>query len=342
MTDTPTLFELLERSGTDVVAYDIGRRIGALPRDTFIAFERAAQPYPLPMQRRAWFALVQKDPQHDADPVIWFLRLDLDEQGLLVQASRDYLLGRLLESAQANATGSDPQAMLQDNPYAFAPTAARMALFHARLSTDLGRPPSRFYAHAFDYFVGKPGWDQWGFVGYQGIADVACRHDDAPLTAAIAQLPFEPLQALCHCLESQRPAAALVAALLRRLNQALTAPDDDPALLAALVRALSRRSDDPAVLEHLEALLNHPRGGHIEVLAALSGRAWEALRQPPLLDRHLQRLASADQVKGAFESCVHDLLSLPDMAAPVRTALRDPRQPDAVRSAFGRMLQRQT
>lgn len=135
-----TLLQFLEQTGAQVHAYDIGRRVGTLTREQFLAFEEATAPYPLPMQRKAWFALVQQPPGEPANPVIWFLRLDLDEQGLLVQAGRDYVLSRLLESAQAQTRGADPQAFLQDNPYAFTPREDRMALFHALLSANLELP----------------------------------------------------------------------------------------------------------------------------------------------------------------------------------------------------------
>lgn len=217
MTRSLTLLETLERAGATVDVYDLGRRVGALDRDRVLAFENTRAPYPRPLQRKAQVAIVQRRGADAADPVVWFLRFSLDEQGLLVQAERDYLLARLLESARARSGGADPHGLLHDNPYAFRPGAERMALFHARLGADLGRPGSRFYAHALEYFRGRPGWDQWRFVGYQGIADVACRHPDEPLSTAIAALPAEPLVALGHCLESARPGPALRAALLKRL-----------------------------------------------------------------------------------------------------------------------------
>jgi len=319
-----TLYEFLEHTGAQLRAYDIGRRVGALSRAQFLAFERASAPYPLPLQHKAWFALVQLPDGDPHNPVIWFLHLDLDEQGLLVQAARDYLLGRLLESAQAQTLGADAQSFLLDNPYAFTPREERMALFHALLKADLGLPPSRFYQHALDYFRGRPGWDQWSFVGYQGIADVACRHDDEPLTPAIAHLPREPLVALCHCLESRALSGPLAEALVCRLQQALVSTPDDSALLAALVRGLSASVDAPAVKAAIQTLLERPRGADIEILAAVSGRAWEALADVNLLQRYLQRLAENDHGQAAFEHCIRDLLSLPALTDCVRQALRSP------------------
>jgi len=334
-----TLYEFLEQTGAQVRAYDIGRRISGLPREQFFAFENATAPYPLPMQRKAWFALVQLAAGAPVNPVIWFLRLDLDEQGLLVQAERDYLLNRLLESAQAQTQGADPQAFLQDNPYAFTPREDRMALFHALLSADLGLPPSRFYRHALEYFQGTPGWDQWSFVGYQGIADVACRHDDAPLSTAIAHLPNEPLIALCHCLESGALSTELTKALTDRLQQVLVEQAADVSVLAALVRGLSAGdSADDSVIQALHEILKHPVGNNIEILAAISGRAWEALTNAAFLDAYLRRLAGNDHGQAAFEHCISDLLSLPVLADTARQALRAPEQSPEVREAFATMM----
>ncbi len=337
MSNTVTLLQLLEDSGHQVIVYDIGRRIGALTRELFASFEAATIAYPLPMQRKAWFALVQTSEQDDTEPLIWFLHLSLDEQGLLIPAERDYLLNRLLESAQARQRGEDPQTFLHDNPHAFTPREERMALFHARLSADLGRPPSRFYAHALDYFRGTTGWDQWGFVGYQGIADVACRHNADPLDTAIDQLPVQPLVALCHCLESQVIGGSLEAALRARLTQTLQQRPDEIGVLAALIRALASRTTETAVRQAFASLLTTSAGRNIEVLAAISGRAWEVLDDRDILDAYLLALAHNDHGQGAFAHCISDLLSVPAAAQQVRAALRADGQATEVKAAFAAM-----
>lgn len=331
------LTEFLEKTGATVATYDIGRRVGAMERTDFLAFEQAVSPYPLPMQHKAWFALVQITADDPQDPLIWFLRLSLDEQGLLVQAERDYLFERLLESAQARRQGADPQAFLQDNPYAFTPRDDRMALFHALLSADLGLAPSRHYAHALEYFRGALGWDQWGFVGYQGIADVASRHAGEPLPEAIPCLPGEPLVALCHCLESRPVQAPLAEALQARLQQALGTGQTDIGTVAALIRGLSGSVDRASLVATLNAVLAHPVGSNIEILAAIAGRAWESLCDDALLHTYLQRLAHNDHGQPAFEHCIRDLLSLPALTDQVRGALRSTGQTHTVREAFARM-----
>lgn len=333
-----SLFEFLERTGKQVRVYDIGRRIGLLPRDRFLAFEHAEAPYPRPWQRQAWIGLVQTG--DDSEPIIWFLRLHLDEQGLLVPAERDYLLDRLLAAARADAAPGSGGDFLQDNPVAFTPREDRMALFHALLSHELGLEPSRFFQHASEYFGGRPGWDQWGFVGYQGIADVACRGSSALVATAIPHLPSEPLIALGHCLESRVLEPLLLQALSGRLSRALAAEPRNLGEIGALIRAISANATHPAARAAMvDVLATTDVARSIEVLATIAGRAWEALADEELLDRYLARLVDNDAGQSGFNGCIGDLLSVPDIAPILRGRLRDPNTNATIRSAFGAMLQ---
>ena len=80
-------------------------------------------------------------------------------------------------------------------------------------------------------------------------------------------------------------------------------------------------------------------GGDIEVLVAISGRAWELLAEPELQRSFLQRIATNTHGQAAFRQCVDDLLSLPSLAADLRRTLRDEDAPAEIRLAFSRMLQ---
>jgi len=343
MTATLTLNSFLRQAGAEVLIFDVGRRIGRLEPETWEQFEAATVPYPLPLQRKAWVGLVQIAPEPGtadaAEPVIWFLRLSLDEQGLLVQAERDYLLQRLLESAQARGNGQDDQDFLADNPYAFQPRQDRMALFHALLSHELNLPASRFYAHAAEYLGGEHDWDQWNFVGYQGIADAACRLADTTLARAIPQLPDEPLVALCHCLESRAITGELRDALIDRLDKAAAPAVNATGTVAALVRALAGSASQAETQQAVQRLLQTPVGGDIEVLVAISGRAWELLGEPAMRESYLQRLATNSHGQAAFRQCIDDLLSLPSLATDLRRSLRDEHAAAEVQLAFSRMLQ---
>ncbi|MCB1774899.1 MAG: DUF3549 family protein [Gammaproteobacteria bacterium] len=343
MTNELTLSRFLRQAGAEIRVFDMGRRIGPIDPDTWERFEAATLPYPMPLQRKAWTGLVQiprnSETDQPAEPVIWFLRLSLDEQGLLVQAERDYLIRRLMESAQAHGSEQAGRDFLADNPYAFQPRQDRMALFHALLSHELSFPASRFYAHAAAYLAGETGWDQWSFVGYQGIADAACRLDDATLADAIPHLPDEPLVALSHCLESRTIADRLRDALVKRLDHAMAQTNGAAGTVAALVRAVAGSASHPETRQAIVRLLKTRVGGDIEVLVAISGRAWELLAEPELQRSFLQRIATNTHGQAAFRQCVDDLLSLPSLAADLRRTLRDEDAPAEIRLAFSRMLQ---
>jgi hypothetical protein len=343
-----TITEFLQTSGARLRFFDMGRRVDQLPHDRFLQFEKTEIPYPYPLRQQAWFALLlQQDKNARQEPLIWFLRLPLDELGRLLQAARDDFMHRLIEriGERVQADNEDQQldAALQDNPYSFKPKEERMAVFHARVSRLLNAPPSRFYAHAQQYISGQPGWEQWSFVGYQGIADLAARLDqddnETALVKAIPALPVQPLVALCHCLENEATCRGITEALLDRVAQELQRTNPDPSLLAAAIRG-SARSATPGLQRTLiKRILSAPGGNHIEILSAISGRAWEQLLDADLRRLFLERLAENSAGQEAFNRCMADLLYLPGMRQPILAAVRDPGRSAPLSRAIGALFQ---
>lgn len=338
-----TLTEFLEKTRARLHWYDMGRRVVPISRTQFLAFEQGLTPYPYPMQQKAWFALVQQHPETADAPVIWFLRFELDEQAKLVLATRDYLIHRFVEIASAPTDDTDLGEAMQDNPFAFAPGQEKMANLHAIVHRDLGLAPSQYYAHARDYLGGKPGWEQWTFVAYQGLADFAARLDEpdntAILSEALPHLPDEPLVALGHCLENHAPPPAVADSLNQRLQAALQDPQASVAVLAALVRALSR-TEGLQLLEHLQHILRDPRSSDPEILAAIGGRAWDTLESPVLAKAYLERLSDQEVGQDIFTHCVSDLLRMPQLQQKILAVLRDPERSPRLASAFQHLLQR--
>ena len=340
MSQTLTLSEFLENTGAKLRFYDLGRRVSRIARDDFLAFERTEQAYPYPMQQKAWFAVVQQRAQDLATPVIWFLRFDLDEQAKLVQATRDYFIHRFVELANDKPDAENLGKALDDNPYVFKPRDDKMANFHAMLNCDLGQPPSQYYAHAQQYFAGDLGWEQWNFLGYQGIADLAARLDQddnaGQLASAVPQLPDEPLAALGQCLENHALPQALADALLARL-QALLTDKASAAMIAALLRALAL-APDQSRKQAIELALNADCAGDPEVLAAIGGRAWESLQDEATARLYLETLADESVAQEIFNHCMADLLRIPGLQQPLLGVLRAPDRSEALARAFQAML----
>lgn len=347
MSKISTLTEFLESAGVTLYPFDIGRRIGPIDRDQFLSFEQTESPYPQPLQRQAWIALVCRREDAGFEPFIWFIRFPLDEQGKLLQAARDDFMHRLMERLGEKLQEGDQQQpiddALKDNPYTFKPPEERMALFHALVSRLLNNPASDFYPHAQAYFRGDLGWEQWAFIGYQGIADLAVRFADGDnsqqLGHAIKALPLPPLEALCHCLESVATPTDLATALLNRASEELAAEQPEQALLSATIRGISH-STDPLLRNRLIAsVLNHPCSVNIEVLSAISGRAWESLQDESIVSRYLERLAENDSGQEAFNQILIDLLFLPDMRDLLLQALRNPQRSERLAGAIGAFFQ---
>ncbi len=347
MTQISTITELLECTGDRLRFFDMGRRIQKISHQQFLQFEKTEIAYPLPLQQQAWFAMIFQDEGKQGEPFIWFLRFPLDEQGKLVQAARDDFMQRLAErlgeSLSAQQKGQQMEAALEDNPYSFKPKEERMAQFHAKASCLLKQSPSKYYLQAKDYFSGRLGWDKWSSLGYQGIADIAARLDqdgnEATIIQALSNIESEPLVALCHCLESEVISVAGTQALLSRAELELQNDAPNLALITAVLRGASQSRSDTVRKQIAHSFLNASCGNHIEVLAALSGRAWEWLRDDQIRMLFLERLAENNAGQDAFNQCMTDLLFMPGMRAPLLASVRDPQRSNKLSNAIGALFQ---
>jgi hypothetical protein len=344
MNHIATLTEFLESGGLQLDYYDMGRRINTIPRDTFIQFELTEIPYPRPLQQQAWFALILSDPSNSSiDPMIWFVRFPLDEQAKLMQAARDDFLHRLVENLGDTAKGiekrDDMQAAIQDNPYLFQPKEERLASFHAHLTASLGQPASRYYKHTQTYFRGELGWDQWSFIGYQGIADLAARLDQDSnrdlVINAITKLPAAPLEALCHCLENEIISKSLTLALGKRARLTLKQPDPDLRILTAVIRGSSQSTSINQRNDVIKKILDHPISSKSDILVAIAGRSWECLSDRELIRLYLERLAENEVGQEFFNAILSDLLYLPATRPSLQSGLREPQRSERLSQIIG-------
>lgn len=339
-----SLADILGGSGaTRLRLFDMGRRIVKIRLDDFFRFEKSQMPYPAPLNRQAWLALLLPQPKRGSEPSVWFLRFPLDEQARLNLAARDDFMYRLVEQIGADRitaqSGESLSSALHDNPYGFKPRDDRLAIFHARVSRLLHKPASRHYDHARAYFRGELGWEQWSFVGYQGIADIAARLDqndnERILLAALPSLPLSPLQALCHCLENERISAQLSAVLLNLARAQLSQQAPSNLIISAVIRGISRSRASSLRRQLIGDVLESPIASDAEVLAAISGRAWESLTDSALAASFLENLANNSARQQFFDQCLADLLFIPGMREPLLRVMRATDRSTALARAVG-------
>ncbi len=339
-----TLGKFIELSGSKMRLFDMGRRIVEISADNFATFEQAQTPYPYPFQQQALFAILLRNESRKDVQSIWFLKFPLDEMGLLVQAARDDFLNRLLEKVILNHDASEQNgqidAALKDNPYSFTPNPNQMAVFHAKAAYLSGDSLSKYYDHTRQYFKGENGFDQWKFVGLQGVADIASRlteHDNEKIVSeAIPNLPEEPFSILCTCLENESLGSALTTAIIQRIKSSLHNKPVNTGEISMGIRAISCSLDKEAQQKIYRTILDSTIGSEPETVASIAGRAWETLENQELLNCFLEKLAHSGQ--RCFNSLLADLLYIPSMRLLVMQALRNPKRSDQLTAAIGEMF----
>lgn len=336
MTQITGITDFLDQAGTSFQIFDMGRRMQPLSREEFLAFEQGEQAYPYPLQQQAWLGMMVWEAGKPDELVIWFIRFPLDAKGCLTPGIRDDFVYRLLNR-------EDPDHSDETNPYGFKPKQEHMASFHAKAAKILGQPGSRFYEHAQDYFTGKPGFDQWAFVGFQGIADVAARLDEGTnlqdLVAALPQLPPQPLEALCQCLEHEAIDDLLASTLGACLDEELGNEQVDANRVSLLLRAVSGATDPALCEQPVEKVLNSPVAENPEVLASISGRCWNTLKQEKLIRLFLESLARCSEGQEFFNLIIVDLINIPGMQQPMHTAIRQTERSEELSRAIGELFQ---
>ena len=343
-TTITSISQFLSTSDFQYRVYDLGRKLTLLPNQQFQSIEDQEIRYPYPFQQKAWLAILFWTQNKEIEPVIWFLQFPIDEMGYLKLSARDAFLQELLihvgNNLHAQDSGKEMQDSLKESAFAFKPRQDRLAIFHAFATVQLKQAPSHYYAHTRDYLQGKIGYEQWEFLGLQGIADVIARlhldNNEHLLSKAIPKLPAMPLVSFAENLEHNQVGGELSLALNTRLQEALNADKPDSQVIAALVRAISSSKDKQARKKIISDLLQTDIVKEIEVIAAIAGRAWQDTTQEDLILPFMEALAHQEQ--DAFTVILVDIMGIPNMREPILKALRNPERSNLLSKRIGGFL----
>jgi hypothetical protein len=77
---------------------------------------------------------------------------------------------------------------------------------------------------------------------------------------------------------------------------------------------------------------------HIELLALISGRCWQVLKDADVCQSFLEALAENEAGYEGFSHILADLIYLPNMRGVVMAALRNPERSDALSACVGQMF----
>ncbi|MUK44044.1 DUF3549 family protein [Aliivibrio fischeri] len=311
-----TLTQLIQQSDCEYTIYDLGRRVQPISNKQFESIEAGQQPYPYPLQRHAHLAIAYWN--DTKQPWIWFLKLPLDERSLLQQADIGNFIKYVIEAIGVSLSGDlseEQQQKLSNNPYTFKPKDDKMAMFHSLLRAELAQPMSQYYDHAKTYLSGINGWDNWQFVGMQGLADVCANLDkdnnSTALRKALSHLPTTVLYATLGCLEHINLPEKLAQKQLETIQDLCDDKESDLFLLSAHIRALSG-ADKNTLIKALTLILASERLSHPEVLVAIAGRCWSGLEDLSVANLFLLRLAQTGDQQ-LFNQLFADLVMQPKL-----------------------------
>jgi len=334
-----TLSDLLQQLQGQYRIYDMGCRLSKLSSTDFKKFEEGHKAYPLPWLRHAWVGILSwsaKSPKLGvSSPTIWFLKLPLDERGLLIQAARDEFLNQLLETIGTNILDEQASAewaeQLKHSNLAFTPDQARMAAFHAQASITLEQPASRFYPAVRSYMSSEDSQQNWQELGLQGFADFAMRLDQQQQwQQKISQLPAAVLETIAAQLENQKLDHLVSKAFILRGEASINDGEK-----VACLRAISQSTDAASRQHWLKQILDKDNMVGVELLATITSKCSEDLLKPDLMGLFIHQCA-ADQ--GVFNGLVQELMYQPKLRIKVLEAFRAEDRSPSVIQAIGVLM----
>ena len=329
MTEITTLSQFLTTAKTQFQVYELGRRVQHIDMLAFHQIESLVTPYPYPIQGHAQFAIVfwNESQQH----FIWFLKLPLDEQGLLSPAPRSQFIEMVL-----TALGQDPtqpltdeqQDRLANNPFSFKPSQEKLAVFNALVRKQLGLSASIQYEFAVQYLSGQIAASEWQHIGLQGLSDVCVRlgelDHEQQLLASFDNSAIEVQIALCQCLEHLHLTEGLANKLYAKF---VAAP---PEYQAYYLRALASHTElSQQALAHLQ----QTERLEANELISIAGRNWTVLKQE--LSRSIYLEALARQPQAFFNQIFADIVAIPSLRNHLLGELRNPNRSVQLSQAIG-------
>jgi hypothetical protein len=338
MTTIASISELLMLSNCQFRVYDLGRKIDKLAKETFNKIELNQLPYPSPFQGHAHLAIAfwqKQSPQ----PFLWFVKLPLDERGLLNQGARNHFVAIIAEALGADLS-VDPtekqEELLKSNPYIFTPSQYKLAMLNSLLSFDLKAPASQHYQN-FQRYLADKNWQQWQTIGVQGITDFVARvgdktHDEL-IAHSLPNLPFEVLSPLCGALENKTLSLCIIESVLSLLSDTGA---DAPEKQQMLLRSLASSTQHPLVDSFVVNLLNKEQLD-TDLLICLSGRCWQTLNNKKRIMQFLEHLV-AKQNTELFTAIFKDLVAIPAVRPILFQCMRSTERSEALSLAIGQLF----
>ena len=340
-TNIATISELLTLSDSQYRIYDLGRRVDKVSQEQFNQIELNQLAYPYPSKGQAFIAIAfwQKQP---SQPFLWFIKIPLDEYGLLNQAARDHFVAIIIEALGSDITvdpSKEQEQLLKNNPYHFTPSQYKLAALNSKVNLELKQQSSEHLHYFLRYIAGDLTWKNWQAIGVQGISDFAVRINEVDntklLVKALPYLPTEVLLPLCSALENEQLTAELSGSIIKAYFEFEDKKNGNE-IQQQLLRALSSSCHLNKVIDFSIKLLKS-KDLSSDILIIFSGRCWSLWQEPKMLMYYLERLVQMkDQT--LFTAIFKDLVAIPAIRPNIFICMREPKRSDELAEAIGLLL----
>ncbi len=333
--DINTLSEFLLQAQTQYEVFDLGRGIRNLDKQRFFEWENQQRPAEFPRQDHAWFCIAFWNEKMSDERYIWFIKLPLDERGLVVQAARNQFL-EIIISALGNKLEyrEDSSAQLPENPFIFQPSQQQLADCNSHIKASLNIPASDL-AHVHAY-IQAPMIGNWQSLSVQNISDyLILNHGNVSqslISKSLTLFATPVLNCIFSTLESLELENDLANAIID-----FRETTDDPNLSSLALRAMSH-SPNQAVQEYVAELVKTSNALDLETLVVISGRFWQVLSSQDLCNAFMHKAAEIDPSFKVFNALFSDLVKVPSCRNEMLTFLRNPERSDLVAEAIGHLV----
>lgn len=334
MSGISSISEFLLEAGTEYRIVDMGRGFHLLDSQTFLDIENGKTAPLHPRQQMIWLGVLFWNKHLSQQQYIWFIKLPLDEQGLVVSAQRDQFLQIILEALGTEMLQSEEEKSIPDNPFLFQPSQPQIADFNSLARSLLNLGPGQYYQNAKNYMA-RPDINNWQEIALQGISDVACNlgldHNAKHIVDNFTQFAPEVQDSLLASLENQILPEELDEFLLTQFK----ACDIHSALFNPLLRSLTKSQNKIALSQNLKAVFQQSLSTQDNLLV-IAGRHWQLLEDYSMLTLFCEEAARL----GIFAQLYADLVQIPTLRDSVLQRLRDPQRSEILAQGINQLFGR--
>lgn len=367
-----SLSEFLLQAHTQHMVFDLGRGIRKIDNQRFFEWENQQSPCAYPRQDHAWFCVVFWNEKSSTQRYIWFIKLPLDENGLMMSAGLQQFidivaqaLGNQLQHTQ------DSQAQLPQNRYVFTPSQQQLALCNSLIRKELkkhvtAKPNVISYLQAPNAIKDSSHWET---LSLQDIADVVI-HPHALLqnNEATQTLIAGNINAYALPVQSSLLAGLECIEVTQVLTNALidfhqhSQNIQDPNLASICLRAMSFMPH-PLCISYITKLITSSNAADLastkqkhannavvtlqpfmvkpldmETCVVIAGRYWHILEDAELLATFMHQVALVDCSFQLFKGLYSDLVKIPETRNSLLRFIRTPERSPEVSLAIGALF----